>query len=641
MDSADESLALVRPSVSCRKLAEHSKMSTLNNVTSKCCGESSISSTSKGLVIILLWNIIVGLIYGTVQCLGVAVSLGPHDQSATYTEKSFKFSIYIILSGFGLLALCQIFLFPISGLMADIWYGRYKVITVSVILITMGCLIFSVMAILYLVTNNPFQTYISLMAVSLVFLLLGFSGFQSNAVQFGLDQLVDAPSKDLSSFLHWYVWTNNLGEMIARIIGSAAFCNIRIQYFIGILPLLFAASAVVLLVVSGCKHYWFRREPKTQNPYGLVYTVLKFVVKREKPLRPRSALTYCDDIMPSRMDLAKHKYGGPFTTEVVEDVKTFLRILIMLLLICPIFYYHISASNLYPIYALHMGKSIPVTISGCDSDWMLFQSGILAYIVSFIVTPMYTFFLPRIIKWLPQLLHRLWCGIVFMVLCVFLMWLLYVFGLYRAEHDTVNSTCIFFAEVRNTSGFTPTLDFPTATLLVPNILAGIAIPIINISIFEFLSAQSPHTMKGLLFGVFYAFRGFFILLGCLAVFPFTAHVFEKASHHYPLLECGFFYYTFNMFLGAACLAIIMLASRWYRYREREDKPYDHTYVENYYHRYVGWGRARGNTISEEEDSLPQANSGTNYSHGYACKSKDKDASKAHYSMFKYGSINCY
>ena len=37
------------------------------------------------------------------------------------------------------------------------------------------------------------------------------------------------------------------------------------------------------------------------------------------------AFIYCKDELPSRIDFGKSKYGGPFTTEQVEDVKTFLR----------------------------------------------------------------------------------------------------------------------------------------------------------------------------------------------------------------------------------------------------------------------------------------------------------------------------
>jgi len=33
---------------------------------------------------------------------------------------------------------------------------------------------------------------------------------------------------------------------------------------------------------------------------------------------------------PPKLDLAKIRYGGPFTTEQVEDVKTFYRVLFVL-----------------------------------------------------------------------------------------------------------------------------------------------------------------------------------------------------------------------------------------------------------------------------------------------------------------------
>ena len=70
------------------------------------------------------------------------------------------------------------------------------------------------------------------------------------------------------------------------------------------------------------------KEPVTQNPLKLIYKVLRYAVKT-KHLRQRSAFTYWEDELPSRIDFGKSKYGGPFTTEQVEDVKTFLRLLVI------------------------------------------------------------------------------------------------------------------------------------------------------------------------------------------------------------------------------------------------------------------------------------------------------------------------
>ena len=45
----------------------------------------------------------------------------------------------------------------------------------------------------------------------------------------------------------------------------------------------------------------------------------------------RSAFTYWENKIPSQVDLGKSKYGGPFSEEDVENVKTFWRIVVVLL----------------------------------------------------------------------------------------------------------------------------------------------------------------------------------------------------------------------------------------------------------------------------------------------------------------------
>ena len=66
------------------------------------------------------------------------------------------------------------------------------------------------------------------------------------------------------------------------------------------------------------------------NPLKLIYKVLRYAMKHKCPER-RSAFTYWEEDIPPRIDLGKSKYGGPFTTEEVEDTKTFFSILLLLL----------------------------------------------------------------------------------------------------------------------------------------------------------------------------------------------------------------------------------------------------------------------------------------------------------------------
>ena len=79
-------------------------------------------------------------------------------------------------------------------------------------------------------------------------------------------------------------------------------------------PLLNAVNLTIALTLSFVLDRILVKEPVNQNPFKLVYEVIKYGIKNKHP-RCRSAFTYCEDELPSHLDLGKHKYGGPFTTE--------------------------------------------------------------------------------------------------------------------------------------------------------------------------------------------------------------------------------------------------------------------------------------------------------------------------------------
>ena len=54
------------------------------------------------------------------------------------------------------------------------------------------------------------------------------------------------------------------------------------------------------------------------------------------------------------------------------------------------------------------------------------------------------------------------------------------------------------------------------------------------------------------------------------------------------------------------IVVAIAANRWYKYRQREDKPYDHTYVEDYYSWYAS--RRQDVSLSDEEASSRHPNS---------------------------------
>ena len=104
--------------------------------------------------------------------------------------------------------------------------------------------------------------------------------------------------------------------------------------FCGLVASLFSPACVSLaLCLDSLFNHWLIKEPVVQNPFRLFFGVLRYAVKNKYP-HQRSAFTYWEDKPYSRIDLAKNKYGGPFTTEQVEDVKVVLRILALLTILC-------------------------------------------------------------------------------------------------------------------------------------------------------------------------------------------------------------------------------------------------------------------------------------------------------------------
>ena len=184
-----------------------------------------------------------------------------------------------------------------------------------------------------------------------------------------------------------------------------------------------------------------------------------------------------------------------------------------------------------------------------------------------VIIPLYLSIIhPRIPKWMPRILSRLNIGIVLMFISVAVTLVIQVVANYYALYEQErNITCMFLSDIHDSHKM---LNFHRASLVVPNILAGIAFPLTYITILEFISAQSPHTMKGLLLGVFYAFRGFFTLIGCALIFPFARNTFWRDTTR--ITDCGFYYYLLGAILGLICVATTLAATKWYQYRVRED-----------------------------------------------------------------------
>uniref|UniRef100_A0A1X7V4S5 Uncharacterized protein n=1 Tax=Amphimedon queenslandica TaxID=400682 RepID=A0A1X7V4S5_AMPQE len=153
-----------------------------------------------------------------------------------------------------------------------------------------------------------------------------------NLLPYNIDQLIGSSSGELTAIIHWH----NIGPVIANAIADGAYL-FHITKNNMIIFMLVASSVcigVVLVSHSLFNHYLDTTSVNTVNPVKLIVRVLCYARKHKYP-ENRSALTYWEEEAPSRLDLGKDKYGGPFTEEEVEDVKTVLR-LIPLVIVCTV-----------------------------------------------------------------------------------------------------------------------------------------------------------------------------------------------------------------------------------------------------------------------------------------------------------------
>ena len=559
-----------------------------------------VYSKSSAIHVILLWNLLVGGTYGIVNGAGIAAGF-------TVKSANFGLTVTLILAALTILALIQCLFYPVGGLIADIWCGRYRVISLSVFKIWLGNAFLLVF--IALIAIGPRSEYeidrghngapitvseCIILGVALIFFIFGFTGFQANSVQFGLDQLQDASSEQWSVFLHWFVWTDMLGQAMMYSLMTFTPCNKAVLEKIAYLPIPTFVVLTASLLLSCYKRSWFHSEPQTQNPYGTVYRVLRYVARHDRPERP-SAETYCDNERPTRMDFAKIRFGGPFATETVEDVKTFLRILVMLFAAGPIYTLHVSLNAIFPIYGLHLGKGGPPSSENCTANWILLKSGTLTYLVTVVCLPLYIVFVLPCKRCLPKrMLSRLGCGLILMVLAALAMFVTHIAGQSyylnhhpKDAHGRNNLSCMFNSNYRDDHDPppSPTLMLPWWVYVFPCLLSGVANPLVSITILEFVSAQSPHSMKGLFLGAYYSVRGFFTILGYVVIVPFDRlRVWRELDSR--LFDCGVSYLLLNVLLGGAGLLLLLAASRCYKYRQRGDLPYEPWDVEELFRRWI-------------------------------------------------------
>ena len=443
----------------------------------------------------------------------------------------------------------------------------------SLWLMWVGALVSAVVSVVRSSTTGiPSGVYISVLIITDILMYGGLGGFHVNILPFGTDQLQEASSEEISAFVHWLIWAWNIGNLIGQVVFRSDLLTECTSVGQDTLQLILAPFPLLCLTLTLSTDYIFRNllnsEPKSQNPLKTVISVLKYAARHKRP-EHRSALTYWEDLPPKRIDFGKTKYGGPFTTEEVEDVKTFLRILAVLLCSGA---FLIAANN--SVYLSNQGHFQHK--AGC--------LGTIAhqfYTAPFFIVlsiPIYELLIyPFCRRWIPTILKRLGLGIVAALVCSVVL-----FSVDTAGHTQNHSVPCMFSN--NISSLPLIYTGATGFTVAFNVLSALFQMLYFIAGYEFICAQSPYRMKGLLFGCYYSMRGIFLLLADIWYIGWKYSIIDERWVVYP--SCGFWYYLFTTVMGAVGLVIFCLVAKWYKKREREEPANEQWLVEAYYNKYI-------------------------------------------------------
>ena len=460
---------------------------------------------------------------------------------------------------------------PLAGWLADVKLGNYPVFRIGSILLFSGSIL-GYLCLLVLENvgelNGLARILSGAIAPTIVYTLVSIGGLSClvTALQLGLDQMPDASAANISSFIAWFVCSFFLGMWFAEaVFYIPSFCT-RSTYstlqdlnkllnsdktlaqLTTLVPVL--CTAVICIFLFICAPKWLIIEPKSPQSIKIIYQVLKFAAKHKAPIN-RSAFTYWEDDIPSRMDLGKSKYGGPFTTEQVEDVKTVLKILVVLL---PSSIVLIALGSSIFVYILPPSS----TISTCTSV-LLYSLTYSPWWSIFIANMAYEFGVYPIVRnMLPNVLKRIGTTALLILILNTAYFMLYM-------------TDFFYPELR-------ILQQPQWPYIAQSILNGIVTLLFLSGVLEFVCAQAPYNMRGLLTG----YISFIITISM----SFGVLIFYIFKRECTMPSCAVIRASISMVLSLVGFILYCVLARWYKMRVRDEDYSPHRVIEEVYDRYL-------------------------------------------------------
>ena len=530
------------------------------------------------------WLLVLYVI-ATVLCLvlgnniALSITTNPEDSSCftpvPKTETRATYVVAIIQNSI----ICL--LFPFTGWLADIKIGHEKAINLSLWCCWLGTLLQVISyCIQYGTCGLPVNiAKYGISTLALILIMFGTASSLSNVLPYGLNQLVYRSNASIRSFIHWLIWGLFLGFSVSYL----AFVYETIYQPTVLLVtglIIFLAISVALCLHASFKHKFAPSGVLKRNPYKLVYQVLKYAWQHKSP-ENRSALTYWKTKIPSRINLGKKKYGGPFNEGEVEDVKTFLRIIGIL--ICT-FGFHIA---FYPGFLgafqyINSFEGATSTLNGYGSYvlWDGFDKIIVVLIpvVELLIIPLF----PKLEYFLLNSLRGIVILYGLLLIALISMIIITTIGHYYTPYYV---PCLVISAEN-------VIQLSYYYFSIPLFFAGITSGLRFLLSFEFIVSQAPSNLAGMLVGAFWLIQALYLNIGAWLQIPFTVLTLDGPGR----LPCTFWILLIQILICLSGMVVFVVAVKKYRGRKRDEDYNFQAIIEETYERFLQ--REVGNTTFE-------------------------------------------
>ncbi len=457
----------------------------------------------------------------------------------------------------GVAAGLGIILVPLSGWLGDCYFGRYRMVKYSLIILWALSIAYGAFEVITKYYSSKMDTSWPRFSGFFIFFIVIFTGvFFVNNFFLGIDQISDAPSWQVSSYINWYACCFYATFSVK----SLAFQCTDKSIAIGI--------AAAILTAALCLDSFSRNKitvvPISSNCLRLIFSVLQYTWNNKYPYLQYADISWRKN--HSRINLAKHVYGGPFTSEVVEDVKTFFKIMLTIpvgtllpgcFLFLPTFSYQDFLYH-FTGYRTEISHCVVRAVVSNISGYLILV-GVIIYECT-----LYPLLRRRIAS--VNISKKFLVGMIFLLVSWIGYLTLDVTGHMLDSNRNASIVCLFNSSATTErNGEAMNLSF--YWLCIPELPQAIAYYLLLASGLEFLCAQCPGSMRGFMLGLVVSMLAVanFMNVGIKHIFTSLSSVMEKY-----LVSCGVAYFTFSSISIGIIVILAFVAQMWYSKRRRGD-----------------------------------------------------------------------